>query len=176
MCKSNEAGGFCMELTDIMPIEKWKQLVEDIYTRFGFNGTAFYINSTVLVKSDGWANKLCPAIKAGDARIVCAAAQQRASQRAQEEKGTVIEECDAGCTKFVIPVFVDNEFVGMIGGCGCLSEDTEVDSFYVSKLLKKEEGIEDLLNTVRHITKDKLEEAISYVQVQIEDALRARKK
>ena len=161
-----------MELTNIMPIEKWKQLVEDIHTRFGFNGTAYYINNTILVKSDGWANKLCPAIKAGESRIVCATAQQRASQKAQEEKVTVIEECDAGFTKFVIPVFVDNELAGMIGGCGCLSGDTEVDSFYVSKLLKKEEGIEDLLNTVRHITKDKLEEAISYVQGQIDGGLR----
>lgn len=166
-----------MELTDIMPIEKWKQLVEDIYTRFGFNGTAYYINNTILVKSDGWANKLCPAIKAGDSRIICATAQQRSSQKAQEEKVTVIEECDAGFTKFVIPVFVNNEFVGMIGGCGCLSGDTEVDSFYVSKLLnKEEEGIEDLLDSVQHISQDKLEEAISYVQGQIDEGLKTTTK
>jgi ligand-binding sensor protein len=165
-----------MELTDIMPIEKWKQLVEEIYTRFGFNGTAYYINNNIMVKSDGWANKLCPAIKAGDSRVVCATAQQRASQKAQEEKVTVIEECDAGFTKFVIPVFVNNEFVGMIGGCGCLSGNTELDSFYVSKLLKKEEeGIDDLLRSVHHITKDKLEEAINYVQGQVEEALRIMK-
>ena len=166
-----------MELTDIMPMEKWKQLVEDIHTRFGFNGTAYYINNNVLVKSDGWANKLCPAIKAGDSRVVCATAQQRASQRAQEEKGTVVEECDAGFIKFVIPVFVDNEFAGMIGGCGCLSGDTEVDSFHVSKLLKKEEAeIKDLFNNIQHISQGRLEEAIKYVQGQIAEALRARKK
>ena len=35
-----------MELTDIMPVEKWKQLVEDIYTRFGFNSTVFNIDNT----------------------------------------------------------------------------------------------------------------------------------
>lgn len=166
-----------MELTDIMPIEKWKQLVEDINTRFGFNGTAYYINNTILVKSDGWANKLCPAMKAGESRIVCATAQQRLSQKAQEEKVAVIEECDAGLTKFVIPVFADNEFVGMIGGCGCLSGDTEVDSFHMSKLLKKEEEeIKDLLNTVQHSSQERLKETIKYVQGQIEEALRARKK
>ena len=161
-----------MELTDIMPIEKWKQLVEEIHTRFGFNGTAYYINNNILVKSDGWANKLCPAIKAGDSRVVCATAQQRSSKKAQEEKGTVIEECDVGFTKFLIPIFVNNELIGMIGGCGCLSGDTEVDSFYVSKLLKKEEGIEDMLNTVQHISLDRLTEAIRDVQGQIEEILR----
>jgi ligand-binding sensor protein len=165
-----------MELTDIMPIEQWKQLVEEINTRFGFNGTAYYINNNILVKSDEWANKLCPAIKAGDSRVVCATAQQRASQKAQDKKVTVIEECDAGFTKFVIPVFVDNEFAGMIGGCGCLLGGTEIDSFYISKLLKKdEEGIKDLLNTIQHISQDRLEEAINYVQAQIEKALRSKK-
>jgi ligand-binding sensor protein len=165
-----------MELPDIMPIEKWKQLVEDIHARFGFNGTAYYINNNVMVKSDGWANKICPAIKAGDSRVVCATAQQHSSKKVQEEKVTVIEECDIGFTKFLIPIFVNNELTGMIGGCGCLSGNREVDSFYVSKLLKKEEeGIDDLLGSVRHITKDKLEEAISYVQGQIDASLRAMK-
>jgi ligand-binding sensor protein len=166
-----------MDLTHVMPVEQWKKLVEEIHTRFGFNGTAYYINNNVLTKSDGWANKLCPAIKAGDSRVVCAAAQQRASQKAREEKITVVEECDAGLTKFVIPIFFNNEFIGMVGGCGCLSGDTEIDSFYVSKLLKKEdEEMKALLNPIRHISQDKLEEAIRYVQGQIEEALRVRKK
>lgn len=165
-----------MELTQIMPVGEWKKLAEEIYTRFGFNGTVYFTDNTVFVKSDEWANKLCPAIKAGESRVVCATAQQRASQKAQEEKITVIEECDAGFIKFVIPVFADNEFIGMIGGCGCLSENSEVDSFYMSKLLKKkEEEIDDLLKSVHHITKDKLEEAISYVQGHIEEALGNKK-
>jgi ligand-binding sensor protein len=165
-----------MELKDIMSVEEWKQLVEDINTRYGFNGSAYYINNNVLVKSDRWANKLCPAIKAGDSRIVCATAQKRSSQKAKEEKVTVIEECDAGFTKFVIPVFADNEFAGMIGGCGCLSGNTKVDSFYVSKLLNKEEKeIKGLLNTVQHISQERLAEAIRYVQGKIEEALRTKK-
>jgi ligand-binding sensor protein len=165
-----------MELTDIMPIEKWKNLAEEINTNFGFNGTVYNTDNTVFVKSDAWANKICPAIKAGDSRVVCATAQQRASQKAREQKITVIEECDIGFSKFVIPIFANNEFTGMIGGCGCLSGDAEIDTFYVSKLLKKEEeGINDLLNPLRHITKDKLEESISYVQGQIDEALGSRK-
>jgi ligand-binding sensor protein len=165
-----------MELKDIMPVEEWKQLVEDINTSYGFNGTAYYINNNVLVKSDKWANKLCPAIKAGDSRIVCATAQKRLSQKAQEEKVTVIEECDAGFTKFVIPVFVNNEFAGIIGGCGCLSGNAKIDSFYISKLLNKEETeIKDLLDTVQHISRDRLAEAIRYVEGKIEEALRTKK-
>lgn len=166
-----------MELNNIMPFEKWKELAEDINTRFNFNGTVFDKNNNVVAKSEGWANKVCPAIKSGDSRVICASAQQRISNVAREKKEPVIEECDAGFIKFVIPIFVGNEFVGMAGGCGCLSGDTEVDSFYVSKLLKKEEeGIDDLLKSVRHITQDKLEEAIRYVQEHIEEAIRTIEK
>ena len=166
-----------MELTDIMPMEKWKQLVEDIHTRFGFNGTAYYINNNILVKSDGWANKVCPAIKSGESRVICATAQQRASQKAREEKVTIVQECDAGFTKFLIPVFVGNDLAGMIGGCGCLSGGTKIDSFYLSKLLKKDgEEIEDLLVSVHYISQEKLEEAIQYILGQIQESLRTRKK
>jgi ligand-binding sensor protein len=165
-----------MEITDIMPTEKWKQLAEDIYTRFGFNGTVFDKNNNVLAKSEGWANKVCPAIKSGDSRVICASAQQRISKVAQEKKEPVIEECDAGLSKFVIPIFVDNEFVGMIGGCGCLSGNTKIDSFYVSKLLKKDENeIKGLLNTIQHISEDRLAETIKYAQVKIEEAFRTTK-
>jgi ligand-binding sensor protein len=165
-----------MELTDIMPVEGWKMLAEDIYTRFGCNGTVFNKSNNVLVKSEKWANKICPSIKAGDSRVICATAQQRMSKVAEEKKEPVIEECDAGFTKFVIPIFTDDEFVGMIGGCGCLLEGSEVDAFYIGKLLKKEEGVKDLLPTIRYFSKDELSEAIRYVQGRVEEALRASKR
>jgi hypothetical protein len=65
----------------------------------------------------------------------------------------------------------------MIGGCGRVLGNTEIDSFYISKLLKKEEEeIYDLFNSVHHITQDKLEEVINYVQEKIEEALRTKEK
>ena len=161
-----------MELSDVIPVEKLKQLADDINTLFGFNGTVYYKDNNVLVKSDGWANEICPAIKAGDSRILCATAQKRSSQKALEEKVPVIEECDAGFIKFVIPVFVSNEFAGTLGGCGRLVEGSEVDNFYISKLLKMEEKeVKALLPTVKRISKEKLEEAVRYVQKKVTEAL-----
>jgi len=165
-----------MELSDVMPVETLKQLADDIHTLFGFNGTVYYKDNNILVKSDGWANEICPAIKAGDSRIVCATAQKRSSQKALEEKVPVIEECDVGFIKFVIPVFVDNEFAGTLGGCGCLVEGSEADDFYISKLLKIEEKeVKALLPTIKRISKGKMEEAVRYVQEKVREALENRK-
>ena len=159
-----------MELSDIMSVEDWKTIAENIYKKFGMNGTVYKKDNSVLVKSGQWANQLCPAIKSGDSAIICSSVQQRLSKIAKESKNFVVDECDAGCIKFLVPVFINDEFVGMAGGCGCISGKSEVDAFYVAKLLKKDqEDIERLLTTVRHISQDKVQEAIRYVQEELKE-------
>jgi len=154
-----------MELTDIMSFEGWKSIADQIHEKFGFNGTVYKKDNYVLAKSDGWANNICPAIKAGDSVSVCSSAQLRLSKIAQEKKECIVDECDAGFVKFLMPLYIGNEFAGMIGGCGCLAENTEIDAFHISKLLKKED-ITDILSSTKHIPKDELREAVQFVQKQ----------
>jgi hypothetical protein len=154
-----------MELTEIMSFESWKSIADQIHDRFGFNGTIYKKDNFVLAKSDGWANMVCPAIKSGDSVFVCSSAQQRLSKIAQDKKDCVVDECDAGFMKFLVPLYSGNEFVGMIGGCGCLAENAEIDAFHISKLIKKE-NIADILHSTKYIPRDKLSEAIQFVQKQ----------
>ncbi|MEW6214787.1 MAG: PocR ligand-binding domain-containing protein [Nitrospirota bacterium] len=164
-----------MELTDIMPAEDWRKLAEEIYTRFGLNGGVYDKNAMLVHSSTGWANQICPGIRGGDSRVICISASQRFSKLAKEKKETIIEECDAGFVKFVVPILVNDEFLGLAGGCGSLLEDSEADSFYIGKLLKKEEEeIKDLLTTVCLISQDKLAEAINYVQEKVRENLRKK--
>jgi ligand-binding sensor protein len=136
------------------------------------NGTVYHKDNSVLAKSDGWANKVCPAIKAGDSVVVCSSAQQRLSKIVQANKDFATGECDAGCIKFLVPVFFKGEFVGMVGGCGCEPAGSEMDAFYISKLLSKtKEETEKLLASVKHITEDKLNEAISYTRKELQESL-----
>ena len=161
-----------MELTDIRPVEDWKVIAENINKNFGMNGTVYYKDNRVLAKSDGWANKVCPAIKSGDSVVVCSSAQKRLSKIAEENKNFAVGECDAGCIKFLVPVFFKGEFVGMVGGCGCLPEGSEVDAFYIGKLLSKtKEETEQLLASVNHITDERLNEAVSYTREQLQGYL-----
>jgi len=162
-----------MELTDIMSGDEWKQLANEIYHKFGFNGTVYKTDNMILAKSDEWSNQLCPTIKSGEAKIICASAQAKLSQTVQEKKESATGECDAGLIKFLIPIFVGNKFLGMVGGCGCVDEHSEVDAFYVSKMLEKED-VSDLTGTVRKIARDKMFEAVEYVQSRINQALKSR--
>jgi len=162
-----------MELTDIMSADEWKQLANEIYHKFGFNGTVYKTDNMILAKSDEWSNQLCPTIKSGEAKIICASAQARLSQTVQEKKESATGECDAGLIKFLIPIFVESKFLGMVGGCGCVNEHSDVDAFYVGKMLRKED-VSDLSGTVRKITQNDLLKAAEYVQNRINQALKAK--
>jgi ligand-binding sensor protein len=59
--------------------------------------------------------------------------------QAMRTRQPAIEECDAGLVKLVVPIFVNDDFVGVVGACGFILEDGEVDSFLVNKMTDIEE-------------------------------------
>ena len=72
--------------------------------------------------------------------------------------------------KFVIPIFVNEEFLGTAGGCGIFIEGGELDDFYISKLLHiEEEQVKKLMETVKTSPIDKLEAAVEFVQNRIKE-------
>jgi len=164
-----------MELTDIQTVEEWKKLADEIFNRYGLNGTVYKPDNFKLVKSDNWANKICPIIQGGKNVVICGASQKRISNLAIESKEPISEECEAGFMKFVVPLFVKGELLGMVGGCGCLLSGSNVDTFYLSKLLKKDEkDIKELLPSVPQLSREKLQEAIKFVKEKLDEILKQK--
>lgn len=155
-----------MELNDLIEVSEWKKIAEDIHNKFGFNGTIYKHDNFILTKSDVPANSLCPVIKSSkDSLVICSSAQQRLAKIAYETKAPATGECDAGFIKFVLPVFVKDQFLGMVGGCGCLLDGASVDTFYVAKLGGKDEKeIKALSTNLPRISLSRLSEAIAYTR------------
>ncbi|MBW2646315.1 MAG: PocR ligand-binding domain-containing protein [Deltaproteobacteria bacterium] len=155
-----------MKLIDIAPVAVWQRLAQEIYDKFGFNGSIVDRDGVVVHPPAGWANKVCPAIKGNDdSRVVCSSAQMAMAETARTSKKTVIKKCDVGFTKFVVPIFVNEEFLGTAGGCGILVEGDELDEFYIAKLLHiEEEEVKKLVETVKTSPRDKLKAAVDFVQ------------
>ncbi|MFZ1201143.1 MAG: PocR ligand-binding domain-containing protein, partial [Desulfobacterales bacterium] len=82
-----------------------------------------------------WVNRLCPAIKATDKgqSFICAVAHMNIAVQAMQTRQAAIEECDAGLVKIVVPIFVDEEFVGALGACGLMLDEGEIDTFLIDK-------------------------------------------
>jgi len=145
-----------MNLTDLLPVDKWVELEREINRRSGLNATVFDINHIRITDFKKWANNLCPVIKANEKgqTFICATAQRHIAAMAQKSRKPVVEECDAGMVKIVVPVFVKGEFLGSVSGCGLLPTDRgKVESFLVNKTMGiDEEEIERLSQTIGHIS------------------------
>jgi ligand-binding sensor protein len=90
-----------------------------------------------------------------------------ATQAKQTQK-SLVEECDAGLVKIIVPIFVKDEFLGAAGACGFLLEDGEVDPFLVNMTTGiDEEDIERLSADIETISTEKAGIVVSYIEEEI---------
>jgi ligand-binding sensor protein len=160
-----------MTLLDILPVEKWIELEMEINKRSNLNASVFDADGIRLTDFKKWANKLCPVVKANEKgqSYICAVAHQNAANQAQKTEDPAIVECDAGLVKVVVPIFVDDEFLGVAGGCGLLLKNSEVDTFLVNKTTDiADEEIENLSNDIATISMEQLKSVITYIQKELE--------
>jgi ligand-binding sensor protein len=159
-----------MKLTDIAPLEKWAVLEKDIHRQTGMDVNVFDPRGYRISDFKAWVNKLCPEIKATDKgqSFICAPAHMNIAAQAMRTRQPAIEQCDAGLIKIVVPIFVDDEFVGAVGACGFLLDDDEVDSFLVYKMTEMdEEKVQSLSEGIPTITTGQAQEFCRYIERQI---------
>jgi ligand-binding sensor protein len=159
-----------MELSDLLPLEKWKELEKEITRRSGLDANIFNIDGIRITDYKNWANRLCPAIKATDKgqSYICAVAHMNLATQAKQTQKSLVEECDAGLAKIIIPIFVKDEFLGAVGACGFLLDDGEVDPFLVNMTTGiDEEDIERLSSDIDTISIEKARTIVSYIEEEL---------
>ena len=159
-----------MDLTDLAPLDKWIELEKDIHQKSGLDVNVFNTKGYRISEFKNWANRLCPGIKATDKgqSFICAPAHMNIAALAMRSKQPVIEECDAGMLKLVVPIFLDDKFFGAFGACGFLLDDGEVDSFLVNKMTDISEAtVEELAEGIPDITTEKAKALGQYIMDKI---------
>lgn len=160
-----------MKLTDIAPLEKWVELEKDIHQQTGLDVNVFNTEGYRISDFKNWANRLCPEIKATDKgqSFICAPAHMNIAAQAMRTKQPAIEECDAGLIKLVVPIFVNEEYIGTVGACGFLLDDGEVDSFLVNKMADiDEDKVQALSEGIRSIAVEKAESLNQFITLKVE--------
>lgn len=160
-----------MKLTDLLPLEGWVALETEIHRRFGLDANVFDPSGVRISEFKAWVNRLCPEIKATDKgqSFICAVAHMNIAAQAMQTRQPVVEECDAGLVKIVVPVFVGDEFLGAVGACGVLLDDGEVDTFLIEKVAGIEEKTtRPLIAGIPEITSGKAEEITRFIQEKID--------
>ena len=165
-----------MKLTDLQPLARWVELEEAIRRRSGMRASIYDIDGIGITGRSRHANDLCPEIRAtGKGQTyICAVAHQNMAAMAQNGRSPIIEECDAGLIKIVVPIFFEGEFIGAAGGCGRLLEDGEVDDFMINKTTDlPEEKIGELAASVATITREEAEKLAAFIAGEIDRMVKA---
>jgi ligand-binding sensor protein len=161
-----------MELTDIAPVETWIDLEAEINSSAGLNAAVYNANGQRITNFVKWANPLCPALRDTEKgqKFICAVAHQNMAARASKDRKTIVSECDGGLMKFVVPIFVDDAFLGTAGGCGLLRDSAEVDGYLISRTADMdEEEVSHLVKKVGMIPEIRLEFVIDYVEKKVKE-------
>ena len=156
-----------MKLTDVLPIEKWVEIEKEIHEKSGLSASVFDINGMRITDYKKWVNELCPVIKATEKgqSYICAVANQNLTVMAKNSQKPVVLECDAGLVKIVAPIFIGDEFVGSMGGCGLILDDGETDSFLVNKTTGIDaETVENLSQGIAVMTTEKAEAVAAFLE------------
>ena len=163
-----------MRLTEILPLEKWLELEKNICDKSGLDSNVFDTNGYRITDHKQWVNRLCPVVKDSDKgqSFICAVAHMNIAAMAMNTREPVIEECDAGLVKLVVPIFHDDDFVGAVGACGLLLDDGEVDTFMVNKTIGLDESEIDALSVdIPNVTTEDLEELADYIKRKIDELI-----
>ena len=164
-----------MELTDLRSVDEWMALEKEIHERFGLDTNVFNTDGIRITPYKSWVNRLCPEIKATDKgqSFICAVAHMNLAAMARSSGETVVEECDAGILKIVVPIFVADRFVGAVGACGKCMHDGEVDAFLINKLTGiDEETVQDLARDITPISSEAITELIAFTEERIQNIVR----
>ena len=159
-----------MKLTDIQSMEKWIDLEKKIIEKYQIQSVTFDIEGTRITDYVKWSNRICPVIKSSEkgGPFICAVAHMNMATQAQKTRKPVVEECDAGILKIVVPIFVKDEFVGTAGGCGRLLEGGEVDAFMINKTIGiDEKKIESLADDIGSMTAESAQECAGFVEEEL---------
>ena len=159
-----------MKLVDILPLERWEALEQEIQEMSGLNASVFNIDGIRITNNQKWPNRLCPEVKANPRgqSFICAVAHMNLANEAMRTRGTIIEECDAGLLKLLVPIFIGEQFLGAVGACGLLLDNGEVDTFLVNKITGiDDDRLESLAQGIPSITRAKAEELNQFVHKRI---------
>jgi ligand-binding sensor protein len=159
-----------MKPTDVMPVQKWKELEKEFAARSGLTAVAFDAGNGRLTDATIWANELCPVIKGNpdSANQICSVAQQNMAAICKKTGRPVLEECDAGMFKLLVPIIVDGEFAGTMGGCGRLLVDGELEVDYIAEATgKPPEEIERLGSSVVTLSQEDAEALVQFLTERI---------
>ncbi len=140
---------------EIMSAEQWDEILEDLASRSLMN-VLLTDDEGGILRTCGRHNGLCERIRADDGArtAVCSQTNTAMLGLVRVTLQPVIEECEAGMLRLVIPVVRGGILVFQVTACGRLAHGGEIETFLLSKLLQmQEDDVVDLARSVNLVAR-----------------------
>lgn len=123
-----------MGVYDIKSRAEWQEILDRVSRRLGMPAALLDENNVILQHS-GTRNPLCRRIRdqKESKSAICGQSQQYMAEMAWTSDRPVIEACEAGLAKFVLPLFSEGRRAGTLTACGSCTAGDEVETFLVQK-------------------------------------------
>jgi ligand-binding sensor protein len=149
-----------LSVYDVNSRENWQILLEETQSSSGLP-TALLNSKNVILQSSGERNELCKEIRSRDKAkpVICGQSQQFMAEMARNGKTSVVEICEAGMVKFVVPVFKDGNYLGCMTACGGMLPETEVEAYLIEKTAGIDEpSVSKMAETAPVVKRKKLQQ------------------
>lgn len=140
-----------MSLYDFRTKEQWQRTLDDVCQELGMP-TSILNEQNKILQVSGERNPLCSTIRSIEesSTFICGQTQQFMAEKARVTQRSVIDACEAGMSKFVIPLFFKGKFVGSLTACGSSIPSEEIDLFIIAKSTRMSE--EEVAQLTKHVS------------------------
>ncbi len=144
---------------DVKSREEWQVILDKVQHEIGMFSAVLDAQNQIL-QTSGERNNLCWEIVNHESAkpVICGQSQQYMAQMARSGKKPVVEVCEGGLAKLVVPILQDQDYVGAFTSCGAIFPGEEIEIFFIDKNTHMgEEAIQHRAKTVPVIERERLQ-------------------
>ncbi len=146
---------------DLKSREEWTDIVARAYEETRMTATLTDDKGNHILDEQGERYPLCRKIRENDASrtFICSQTNMAMLEEVKQARKPVIDECEAGLIRMVVPIFRDDVLIGQLTACGLASKgEDEIDPFLISKQVGvSEEEVEELATHTPAVPKEEIE-------------------
>ena len=149
-----------LSMYDLNSCETWQELLDETQSTLGMP-TALLDRGNIILQSSGERKELCREIRSrkNAKPAICGQSHVFMATMARKQRSSVVEICEAGMAKLVVPVFRDQNYLGSITTCGCKLPETEIETYLIEKTTGiGGDAIDEMAEKVPIVQKEQLQQ------------------
>ena len=160
-----------MNPLDLRSQEEWTGLLARVAEETGMTATLTDDKGNHILEEQGQRTPLCLKIreKKASRTFICSQTNVAMLREVKRTLKPLIDECEAGLVRMVVPVCHEGVLIGQVTACGLVAkEEEEIDPFLIAEQVGLSEGeVEDLATLTSAVSRKNVESIATRLHVEL---------